>query len=195
MKTRNRLLAASLAVAIAAAGSTGAMAAPPVPLDITAASGPAAPAIPAKTNPCRIHIAALNDLRSDKTTMGYMSFGMVTSSDGPGWIRSGLKGLDGDARFALVDSPEKAEVVMNVELLKSYVLAVNMTKAATVVFRVRYNGGERSLGDNLYRGTKDAVNWAGTKSETLGAMNLALVEAVNQTKADLVKACAAVRGG
>lgn len=194
MNTRSRLLAAPLALALAVSAG-GALAAPPVPLDINASVGPPAPSAPAKTNPCRVYIAGVNDLRSDKATMGYMSFGMVTSSDGPGWVMRGLKGLDGDARFALVDSADKAEVVMNVELLKSYVLAVNMTKAATVVFRVRYSGGDKSLGDNLYRGTKDALNWAGTKSETLGAMNLALAETVDQTKADLAKGCAAVRAG
>ena len=184
------------AIALCLALSAPAVAAEPyVPLDMTAAMGPPAPTPPKQGKlgpPCRLHIAGITDTRPDPT-MGYMGRGVVMASDAPGWIRSGLVTLRGDARWSLVDRPEDADMVLEVEILKSYIFPVTTSKSASVVLRIRYSHSGGPLGENIYRGARDSVNWAGTKEETAGLLNRALLAAVDLTKADLVKGCAAAR--
>lgn len=195
MTTRLPAFALSLLLALAAA-PVGAADKPYVPLDMTAAMGPPAPTPPkpGKTTPppCRLHISGITDKRSDPS-MGFMGRGVVQSSDTPGWIRSGLVTLQGDPRWSFADRPEDADLVLEVEILKSYIFPVTTSKSATIVLRIRYSHAGGPLGENIYRGARDAVNWAGTKEETAGLLNRALLAAVDLVKADLSKGCTAAR--
>ncbi|MDB5471170.1 MAG: hypothetical protein JWR84_2730 [Caulobacter sp.] len=196
MTLRSALIAGSLALALAVAGpAAGVLAAPAPPLDMTAAMGPPAPTPPrpGKVPACRLFIAGVEDKRSDTATMGYMGMGMVLSSDAPGWVRSGLITLQGDARWTFAATAEDADLVLNVEILKSYIFAVSTSKAASVVLRIRYSQAGAPLGENLYRGGKEAINWAGGKGESQGLLNQALMETVALTKADLAKGCSAAK--
>ena len=196
MTLRAALIAGPLALLLAVASPAAtALAAPPVPFDINASVGPPAPTPPrpGKVPPCRLYIAGIEDRRADPTSMGYMESRMVLSSDAPGWVRTGLITLQGDARWAFADKAENADLVLNVEIVKSYIFAVSTSKAASVVLRVRYSYAGGELGQNIYRGGKEAVNWAGTKSETSGLLNQALLEAVTLMQGDLAKGCSAAR--
>lgn len=196
MPPRTAAVAGPLALLLAlACPAAGFSAEPYVPLDLTAAKGPPAPVPPPPGKggpPCRLHIAGVVDKRPDPT-MGYASGGVVQSTDAAGWVRAGLVTLQGDARWALADKPEDADLVLEVEILKSYVYPVTTSMAASVVLRVRYSRAGAPLGENIYRGADDRVNWVGAKGEAWSLMNRTLLAAVNLAKPDLVKQCAAAR--
>lgn len=191
MTLRSALIAGPLALLLA----TAALAAPPVPLDMTAAVGPPAPTPPrpGKVPPCRLFIAGIEDKRSDTSNMGSLGNTMVLSTDAPGWVRSGLVTLQGDARWTIADKAENADLILNVEILKSYFIFVSTSKNSSVVLRVRYSHAGGDLGQAIYRGNKTAMNWAGTKSETAGLLNGALLDTVAQMDGDLAKGCAAAK--
>lgn len=63
------------------------------------------------------------------------------------------------------------------------------------MFRVHYSHTGTDLGQNIYRGGKASMNWASTSGEAIGSLNISLVDAVDATKPDLLKGCAAVRAG
>lgn len=171
-------------------------AAPKLYLDMNASTGIAAPAPATRREkdppPCRLYIAGVADKRPDTTTMGYMG-GMVTSSDAAGWVRTGLVTLQADRRWTLAERPEDADVIFDVEILKGYIFPVTTSKSANLVLRVRYSQAGGPLGENVYRGHRESVNWASTREETQGLLNRALDTTVHLMKADLVKGCAAAR--
>ena len=137
MTIRAQAAAGSLALLLALAcpltAVTAAEKTPYVPLDMTAALGPPAP-VPPKPGkagpPCRLHIAAVVDKRPDPT-MGYLGRGVIQSTDAPGWVRAGLVTLQGDARWSMADRPEDADLVLEVEILKSYLYPVTTSMAAS----------------------------------------------------------------
>ena len=196
MTTRSNAVAGPLALLLAlACPAAGVLAGEPyVPLDMTAAMGLEAPTPPkpGKVPPCRLHIAAITDKRPD-SSMGYMGRGVVMSSDAAGWVRSGLVTLQGDARWLLADQPQDADLILEVEILKSYIFPVTSSKSASLVLRIRYSHAGGPLGEAIYRGHRESLNWAGTKEETAGLLNRALATTVEMTKADLVKGCAAAK--
>ncbi|MBX3480190.1 MAG: hypothetical protein KF842_07310 [Caulobacter sp.] len=171
------------------------------PLTISAETGPKAPMRPSQPRPrkgqkprpiCRVFIAGIKDLRQDPSTMGSLG-NTLYAEDVPGWVRAGFITLIGDARFDVVDTAEAAELELNVDLLKSYVApSASTSKLATVVFRVHYSHGGKSLGESIYRGGKASMNWASTSGEAIGSLNISLVEAVEAAKPDILKGCSAV---
>jgi hypothetical protein len=165
-----------------------------VPLDMTAAMYPPAPppAKPGKVPACRLHIAGIVDKRPE-TTMGFMGRGMVLSSDAAGWVRAGFTDLQGDPRWTFADTPEDADLILDVEIIKSYIFPVTTSKSANVVLRIRYSHAGGPLGENIYRGHRAAVNWAGTKEETAGLLNRALATTVELTRVDLMTGCSAAK--
>lgn len=191
--------ALALAVCLSLCASGVARAEPP---KVSPESGPkaATPAKPARPKkgakafpPCRLFIGEIKDLRTDPGTMGAVG-SMVYVDDMDGWVRTGFQRLVADNRFTLVETAEEAEVALKVDLIKSYIYAGNgMSKAATVVVRVHYTAGDWALGENVYRGGKSSVNWVGTSSESIGSLNISLLEAVEASKPDLLKGCLAVR--
>jgi hypothetical protein len=118
---------------------------------------------------------------------------MVMSSDAPGWVRTGLVTLQGDRRWSLADRPEDADVILEVEIVKAYIFPVTSQKSANLVLRVRYSHAGGPLGENIYRGHRESVNWAGTREETQGLLNRGLATTVDLMKADLMKGCTAAR--
>jgi hypothetical protein len=152
----------------------------------------AALAAPAPQPVCRVKLTGVTDLRSDKQSLGFVGGRSIQSPDAAGWIFGGMGGLAREGRLVLVAGEEARDLEIQVEVLKAYIYTITQVKAATVVVRVRYSHGGTEFGQQIYRGTKDALNWWGSDKEARDALDLALAESVAIIHTDTVLTCAQV---
>lgn len=138
---------------------------------------------------CRVHLGTVGDLRSDTHAMGDVAGRPVRVSDSAAWVRSGVLSLDQDTRIAFVG--DAADLDLNVDLLKAYVMSITMNKASTVVARVRYSRHGVDDGEQVYRGSDTSLNWASGEGETQAALDSALADLLNAIHRDVLSRCTA----
>ena len=144
------------------------------------------PALPAEL--CRVQIAHFTDMRPDSQTMGAMGAHTVQADTGA-WVRSGLESLARDSRIRFVGTASEADLSIDVELLKAYVMTITVDKASNVALRIRYSRNGAPQGDALYRGTDTDVNWANGDGETQETLNRALANLLEDVDRDLLARC------
>jgi hypothetical protein len=137
---------------------------------------------------CRIQIAHFTDMRPDSQTMGAMGVRTVRADTGA-WVRSGIESLARDSRIRFVSAPSEADLSIDVELLKAYVMTITVDKSSNVAVRIRYFRKGTPQGDALYRGTDTDVNWANGDDETQEALNRALANMLEDVDRDLLARC------
>jgi hypothetical protein len=144
---------------------------------------------PADGTACRVFIGDVRDLRPDPQSMGSISLRTVHAGDSAGWVRSGLQTLDRDKRLRIAGTAADADLVLDAEILKAYIMSITTQKAANVVIRVRYSRHGVAEGDAIYRGALNEVNWIGGDDETQGAFDDALSQVIAAVAADTAKRC------
>jgi hypothetical protein len=137
---------------------------------------------------CRVFIQGVRDLRPDNLSMGSVNR-PVLAADSAGWVRSGLQSLGRDRRIVVVSTAAGADLVLDAEILKAYIMAITTQKAANVVIRVRYSHNGIAQGDAIYRGAINDMNWINGDSETQDAFNDALEQVIGAIAADAVVRC------
>ncbi len=196
------MLHRSLILGLAAAAPLAACATPEpavVTSEFTRSAPPAwakaaAPATGAQ-GVCKVRLGEVRDLRSDTKAMGYIAGRPIHGVDGPAWVGSGLQTLGQDGRIEIVDAAATADVDLEVDILKAYILSLTQVKAATVVVRVRYRQGPGPATEQVYRGAKDSLNFASSEAETRAALNQALARAVDAVHRDVLGFCQAAQPG
>ncbi len=155
-----------------------------------AATAPAGP-LPGA---CKVRLLPVHDTRADPTTMGSIGGKPVQSPDGPSWVMLALQTLGQDNHINLVaGDATDADIDVNVDLLKAYVISLTMSKSANVVVRAHYSHGANPPEDVVYRGVETGTNWASTQSESRGALGAALSQIVTQVHADVLQRCGAAK--
>jgi len=141
---------------------------------------------------CVVTLAHIRDLRSDTQSMGYIGARPVRAADTAAWLRSGFQSLNRDPRIKIADGTSGASgLVLNVEMLKAYMISITTDKSATLVLRVRYTAGNAPVQEQIYRGTNTSSNWDAGDGETQTAFDAALEQALLSIDADIVARCAA----
>jgi hypothetical protein len=140
---------------------------------------------------CRVFVATVKDMRGDTQSMGTILARPVRNADSAGWVRSGLLSLDHDKRIHMADSAQSADITLDAEILKAYVMAITTQKTANVVLRIRYTRAGGAPEEQIYRGALNDVDWIGGDDETQGALNDALTQVVTAVAGDTIKRCKA----
>lgn len=142
---------------------------------------------------CRIHIGDVTDKRTEKDTLGQIGDRVIRDADPAAWLRSGLLTLDRDKRIAIADSAKDADLDLDVDLLKAYIISITSDKSANVVVRVRYSRGGADAGERVIRGTETGWNWNNGAGEVKTALDDALEDLLKSLAQDVETRCAAPR--
>lgn len=189
MISRHTIAAAALTIAAAALAACSTQ---PIglssqfdpPSRASYASGKAA----APAEACRIRIAQFVDMRPDSQSMGAIGVRTVHADTGA-WVRSGIESLARDPRIQFVGATSEADLSIDVELLKAYVMSMTVDKSSNVALRIRYARKGAAQGDALYRGTDTDVNWANGDGETQQSLNRALANLLEDVDQDILARC------
>jgi hypothetical protein len=146
-----------------------------------------------KAKACKVHVADVVDLRSDKQSMGDVGLRQIRAADTAVWVRAALESLGQDADIKLVGAGEGSDVELNVQLLKAYVLRVTQEKAAHVVVHVRYSRAGTLIDEKNFRGSDTTLLWASDAGETQEALNRALIKLTDAVHDDVLAHCKQVK--
>lgn len=137
---------------------------------------------------CKLRLGQVQDLRSDKMSLGEIGGRPITATDTLAWTRSGLTTLDTDAKIELVGSGE--QLSLDADIVKAYVYSITSNKTAHIVLRVRYTNADAPVAEKVYRGADNTGNWASGEGEARNALNRALASAISQIRTDVLRHCA-----
>lgn len=154
----------------------------------------AAPAIsPNSAVDCHLRIATIQDLRPDPQSLGTIAGQALRTSDSIAWIRSALASLSRDPQLVMNEQADSAEIRLDVELMKAYVINITgETRSANVVLRVHYERNGQPLETEIYRGTDNALTWGAGQGESQSSFNIALSQIVEGVHRDVRALCSAV---
>lgn len=138
---------------------------------------------------CRVRIASVRDTRGDPGSVGNLAGLAVHFTDTAGWVGSALDSLGRDPAIRIVTDGSEPDLVLDVEIVKTYVATITTEKTARVVLRVHASGQGVTARDAYYSGSDTSPNWIGSRAETEGALNDALTNAVRQIDRDVVTWC------
>ena len=139
---------------------------------------------------CRIGLAAIRDSRLDPGSMGSIAYRTLRMPDSAAWFRAGFLALNRDPRLKLSEGMQNADLVMDVEVVKAYVMSITSSKTATVIFRVRYSRQGTPLDEQIYRGDNVNWNWNSGEGESQSALDGTMAEALKQIDRDALLRCA-----
>lgn len=153
--------------------------------------------LPAGTEPCRVRVAQVQDLREDPQSAGALDTRFVHAEDAPAWLRSGLLSLSRDERLDVSATPGATapDLTIRVELLKLYILQINEAKSANVVVRIHVVGPSGPSEDKVYRGRSTSLDWTGSPDEIRAALDAALADLLGRLDHDLALSCAQIANG
>ncbi len=137
---------------------------------------------------CPVRFGAFIDTRSDPHEMGEIGLRPIHAADPSAWARSGFEALGRDPRIVVADPSASDAVVLEVEILKAYMLALPTTKSVNLVFRVHYSGRGGDTA-RVYRGVDTDMNWNSGSDETQSSFNRALAQVVEAVDTDIVARC------
>lgn len=138
---------------------------------------------------CHVMISTVLDKRTDKDSNGLLGWRVVHYADTAAWMRSGLQSLNRDKRILISDKSEDSDLVLDIDILKVYVINITTDKSANVVVRVHYSRGGVPLGDQVIRGVETGWNWANGSDETESAFDDALEDMLKSLDQDIESRC------
>jgi len=147
----------------------------------------------ATDGPCRVHLVDIHDLRLDPQALGSVGSRPVRATDAVAWLRSGFQSLNRSPYIRFVEGEEAgaSDLSLRIELINAYVMSItHITRAASVVLRVRYDRPGSPSDDQVYRGTHDALNWV-SGDEARSSFSAALAEILGAVDRDVRARCSA----
>ena len=163
---------------------------PPAPDTVVARPAPSRHLVD-ESPPCTVRLGVVNDIRPEPNDLGMMGMRAVHAADSVAWLKSALEVLKEDRRLLVDDNDKMPALVVNVDLVKAYILTMNTQKSANVVLRASYTRGGKDFGSDIARGRDTGANWANGEEEAQGALNRALVAAVWELDYEMVVRCRA----
>jgi hypothetical protein len=124
------------------------------------------------------------DCRPDKTSLARFPSQTYVADDVLPWVDHALHAAN-DARFATVENPIQADVVVTPRLRMLYLEFLDVTKCAVVVIEVEFSYRGQPTITKTYRGQYAGLNWAGSDAEMERALRSALATCVDKIMADL----------
>jgi hypothetical protein len=140
---------------------------------------------------CTIVVGSIIDSRSNTETIGHFGPAPVLADGVVGWLTEGVNHLGDSGEIAWGDAGSSSEKAprLDIALRRVSVYDNPVRLHATVVLNARIQSNADSPTDRLYRGEGDRMDWTGSTSELLEALNLALTDVLQNMKGDLVAAC------
>ena len=135
---------------------------------------------------CNIFLASVRDLRDDPTSMGTMGPRAVRSENSVEWVRSAVLTLDHDVQLHFVSDEAGADLSLQVELLKAYIMGITTQKSSNVVVRVRFLRHSAQLGEVVLRGRETGANWVNGEGEMQSQLDAALGNALLSLREQLL---------
>lgn len=145
--------------------------------------------------PCAVYLADVRDIRVDPNDLGTMGGREITTPDSLAWLQTALAKLKQDPRLRFVDADKGAELVLRIELVKAYIMAITTEKSSNVVLRVGYSRDGKYLDTQIARGRDLGADWINGDDEVQGSLDRALTAAVWELGNDIVNRCDASRAG
>jgi len=139
---------------------------------------------------CRIGLGAIRDTRIDPGSMGSIGYRTIRIADSTAWLRSGLLALNRDRRLVVADGTEKADIAVEVEVLKAYMMSITTSKTTAVILKLRTSRPGEQTVEQVYRGDDVGGNWNSGEGESQTAFDRALSVALLAIDRDLVARCA-----
>jgi hypothetical protein len=142
---------------------------------------------------CSIVIAAVNDDRSNRETLGVAAGGRpIIAHSVAEWVARGLRDL-GSAGYSVQSSGQEAvrsgsDLVIEVGIRRVYARAFSTQFEAVVALKVKFSGRGGPMEGN-YRGSVTRLNWVNGNVEFAVALNEALVAAVRRIGEDIERIC------
>ena len=142
---------------------------------------------------CRIVIAAVNDDRGNRETLGVAAGRPLVGHSVVDWVARGLRELR-KAGYS-VESLGQDTVASDNDLLTEVSVRRAYTRTslshfeAVVALKVKFSGRQNLTTERDYRGTVTRINWVNGNVEVAKVMNEALAEAVRRIGEDIERIC------
>ena len=164
---------------------------PPPPHDNTVYAGNARPVPPPPPLiRCMVYLESVQDQRTDKNSMGNIGGRPVDADDMVQWLDSGLDTLSASGFRIDKATSVDDQVVVDVTLLKAYMISMGLSKSANMVVRITYKRPDGSmLATQVYRGVDTSVDWVAGEGEMNSAFQRATKQMLDQVDTDLGGYC------
>ncbi|PYM23133.1 MAG: hypothetical protein DMD78_12650 [Candidatus Rokuibacteriota bacterium] len=141
--------------------------------------------------PCRVTVAAVEDERANRDTLGAIGNRPLQADDVREWIVHGMRdvGGAGDGGGPAEAGRPPADIVTRIGIERVYARTVVTQMEAVVALRAAFTAADGSLTERRYRGTGTRVNWVNAGMEFAVLLNEALGSAVTQIAADAGRLC------
>ena len=142
---------------------------------------------------CRIVIAAVNDDRGNRETLGVAAGRPLVGHSVVDWVARGLRELR-KAGYS-VESLSQDAVASDNDLLTEVSVRLAYTRTfvsqfeAVVALKVKFSGRQNLTTERDYRGSVTRINWVNGNVEVANVMNEALAEALRRIGEDIERIC------
>ena len=136
---------------------------------------------------CHIKILPVNDVRSNKETLGSAGGVPVLSNNVTGWVKQGMN--SGLQQRGYQVSERTGDLSMQVNVKLAYMRPLPLRLYATVSLEVILHQKEKQLYQNIFRANGDSNNWANGEGEIMDVLNVALNNVVDDVATDIQPAC------
>jgi hypothetical protein len=155
------------------------------------ASGPADE--PAIKRSCRIVIAAVNDDRGNRETLGVAAGRPLVGHSVADWVARGLRDLR-KAGYSVESLGQDSvgsdnDLVTEVSVRRAYTRTFLTHFEAVVALKVKFSGRQNPATERDYRGSVTRLNFVNGNVEVANVMNEALAEAVRRIGEDIERIC------
>lgn len=161
------------------------------------ATEPGKTAGPVSAINCAVIIAAPNDQRRNKDTLGttFRDNPIISKQPVTDWLHGALSNLKRSGFNVLSEpssaSPAAGVTVLSTEVSKMYVWNHSMNLHATLVVDARMQTGSGPETHHHYRVISTKLNWVNGDSEFVTTLNLAASRLLEQIASDIGKQCQA----
>lgn len=140
---------------------------------------------------CKVHIAAVQDLRRNKQTVGYSISGPFFTSGIEEWMRHGLSSI-ADYGFEVTDAPSTTlddAIIIQVGVSKTYTWFVGFKIFGMLVVKAQFTDKNGLIQEKTYRAFGDKTNMWGAQSELQTTLNYTANNLVPMIASDLLRLC------
>ena len=182
-KLRHLWLAVSPVCLIACASS-------PLELEMSYNTGTVDQSFRQSSRVCVIRINHINDVRSNKLSLGSVGSSPVYGKDAINWIRRGMDDLNPLGYRTVTDRSALDHAVdLEVYLKRLYIRSVHSTIESVVQLDIRYLTRNGQSVERNYRGSHVKINWSSSNSDVMSSFNNSMSQVVHDIAKDLVSLC------
>jgi len=142
---------------------------------------------------CRIVIAAVNDDRGNRETLGVAAGRPLVGHSVVDWVAHGLREFR-KAGYSVESLGQDAvasdnDLLIEVSVRRAYTRTFLSQFEAVVALKVKFSGRQNLTTERDYRGSVTRINWVNGNVEVANVMNEALAEALRRIGEDIERIC------